>query len=269
MSLPFKAVSAVRYEGPRKTSAGQSTASAPHNLVADDGKTYVVKFIRDCSTNRTLVNEFVCGLIAKTLGISAPDIVLINVPETIVTNSPELVAVGVTPGTYLGSQEVSGAFDLNKMPAAPDVMSATIENLDDAPGAITFDIFVWNGDRNNAGNILLQPVVGGTQFRFYLIDHGHCFTGPNWQDAQLPGYAPQAYSGPTHPLLTNCSAKAAKANTTVGEIEKMKEEVLSQMTKAVPNEWNFPNSSRSALESYLVQRRQYVRRDAAGMKVLL
>lgn len=78
----MRQVRALRYSGPILSGAGQQTASHPHSIIAEDGNEYVVKFLRDCTANRTLANEEVAGEIAESLGVSFSGLAHIQMPES-------------------------------------------------------------------------------------------------------------------------------------------------------------------------------------------
>ena len=194
------------------------------------------------------------------LSVSAPELALVWISDAIVRNSPELNRQGVMPGVYLGSREVPGGFDLNKMPGDVHSLVGKIDNVDEASGALVFDAYVWNADRNNLGNILLAPSEG-EKYRFYLIDHGHCFSGQEWRDESLPARASAEYDRATHPLLANCAAVGKGGEQYLEQVENIAEEWISDLVNQPPAEWNFAESSRRAMKEYLVERRRYTRRD--------
>lgn len=256
---------AVRYVCPMLSGAGQQTASRPHLLVGDDGSEYVVKLLRDCTANRTLANEQVAGAVAEALAVSFPGIVHLDVSAELINNSPELVALNTIPGLYLGCRRLLLAFDLNK--TVPADLADRIVNPEDALGAIALDIYVWNMDRNNAGNLLVEPTGEAHRYRLYIIDHGHCFTGPAWTDASLAAQAPQPYNVPTHPLLRQCATRAGDGESWVQQIEQLGDAALELMVDEIPLEWNLTDSSRVALKAYLRERKVYSRRDCRARGV--
>ncbi|HXZ13302.1 MAG TPA: HipA family kinase [Candidatus Sulfotelmatobacter sp.] len=256
----MRRVEAVRYVGPKLSGGGQQTASRPHVLTGDDGNNYVVKFQRDCAVDRTLVNEQVVGAIAETLTVPFPGIAHVRISADLVANSPELAALNLVAGLYLGSRELPLAFDLNRV-AVQDVVQKIV-NRDEAAGAIAMDTYVWNTDRNNAGNLLVEPTQEAHKYRFYVIDHGHCFGGPNWTELQLGVQAPQAYNIPTHAVLRSLADAAANGEYWLAQIEALPELELDQIVDDVPAEWNFQAGSNRVLKEYLRERKAYTRRDA-------
>jgi hypothetical protein len=261
----MRLVNAVRYNGPMLTSAGQRTASQPHVLSCDDGQEYVFKPLRNCDVNRTLVNESVAGEIAEILGVRVPGLAHIQISADLVARSSELVSLGTVAGMYLGCRLLPLAFDLYKMNPGPDLANM-IENPEDAIGIIVVDIYAWNTDRNNPGNLLVEPVAAH-RYRLYAIDHGHCFSGPNWTDAGLAALPPQAYTIPTHPLLQACMARGGDGEGLVLGTEQLPDADVAAIVDRIPQDWNFADSSRAAIKSYMRDRKMYSRRDSKARGV--
>jgi hypothetical protein len=63
--------------------------------------------------------------------------------------------------------------------AGRKALLAEITKWGDLGHLYAYDAWIANVDRH-AGNLLF-----GGNSEFWLIDHGHCFTGPNWQPEQL------------------------------------------------------------------------------------
>ncbi len=254
----MRQVQATRYGGPILSGAGQRTASHPHSIVADDGNEYVVKFLSDCTANRTLANEEVAGEIAEILGVSFPGLAHVNIENEMIAKSAELAGLHVVAGVYLGCRRLRHAFDLFKAPAD---LADKVSNLQDALGAIALDIYVWNTDRNNSGNLLVEPTSVPHIYQLYVIDHGHCFTGPTWTDAGLAAQAPSEYLLPTHPTLQACANRAGDGEAWVYGIEQFADASLFAIVDQIPTEWNFADVSRTAMKTYLHDRKAYARRD--------
>lgn len=255
----MKIVEAVRYCGPMRNGAGHQTASNPQLLLGNDGNEYVVKLLRDCSGNRTLANEQVAGAIAGALQVPVPGMAHVFLSADLINKSPELQNLHAVEGSYLGNVRLRLGFDLTKAP--PDTLSDKISNPDEASGAMVLDAYVWNTDRNNAGNLLVEPTGAPHKYRLYAIDHGHCFGGNTWTDVSLAALAKKPYTCPTHSLLTQCAARAGEAEAWVDRIEKLQDSRLDDAVDEIPEEWNFPDSSRETLRNYLRERKGYTRRD--------
>lgn len=129
-----------------------------------------------------LCNELFAHSLAREFGLPIPDSYLGLV-------RPGVLSVSKAPKTKDGSHLVFVSVDM-KVPnvtyrlAGIDtkgrkILLDHISNWIDLGKLYAFDAWIANVDRHH-GNLLF----GGNN-EFWLIDHGHCFTGPNWQANQL------------------------------------------------------------------------------------
>ena len=81
-----------------------------HLMEASDGHSYVVKFHNNPQHRRILVNEWIASTFLHYLGISAPEVAMIQVTESFLAGDPETyIQLGrerraVTPGWHFGSR---------------------------------------------------------------------------------------------------------------------------------------------------------------------
>ena len=129
--------------------------------------------------NRQLVNELLATTLGRSLGLPVPEGYLVRVRPSDLPDS-NLLAMHGTEALAFASREVSSP-DLKRRVKAEGtaVIAALLTAWDDWTSAMTFDEWVANGDRH-AGNILF-----GGPGDIWLIDHSHCFTGPNWNISDL------------------------------------------------------------------------------------
>ena len=131
---------------------------------------------------KQLANELLVSELAKTSGLPCPDAFLARVPQGVlsVSKGPQL---GGGDRLVFASADVSVPNLTQRLNAAVATEQSAI--LDDLVnwihlGALyAFDAWVANIDRH-AGNLL----YGGPN-NIWLIDHGHCLTGPNWSPSDL------------------------------------------------------------------------------------
>lgn len=128
---------------------------------------------------RQLVNELVATTLGRALGLAIPEGYLVRVRASDLPDSAHLAAhAGEAMG--FASRETS-APDLKRRVKTEG--GAAVAALFAAWRAwvpcMTFDEWLANGDRHN-GNILF-----GGPGDIWLIDHSHCFTGPDWNASQL------------------------------------------------------------------------------------
>ncbi|KIC48390.1 HipA family kinase [Tateyamaria sp. ANG-S1] len=129
-----------------------------------------------------LCNELVAHSLARDVGLPIPDCYLGLARSDVLTATK-------APTTPDGSRLVFVSVDV-KVPnvtyrwtgsdeAGRKALQDQIVKWGDLGHLYAFDAWVANVDRH-PGNLLF-----GGQNEFWLIDHGHCFTGPEWQANQL------------------------------------------------------------------------------------
>jgi HipA-like protein len=129
-----------------------------------------------------LCNELVAHCLARKVDLPIPDCYLGLV-------RPGILDVKKAPTTTDASRLVFVSVDV-KVPnvtfrwkgadaAGQKALLAEITKWGDLGHLYAYDSWVANVDRH-AGNLLF-----GGNSEFWLIDHGHCFTGPDWQVDQL------------------------------------------------------------------------------------
>jgi hypothetical protein len=129
-----------------------------------------------------LCNELVAHCLAREVGLPVPDGYLGLVRSGV-------LEVEKAPTTTDGSRLVFVSVDV-KVPnvtfrwqgsdaAGKQALLAEITQWGDLGHLYAYDTWIANVDRH-PGNLLF-----GGNSEFWLIDHGHCLTGPDWQAEQL------------------------------------------------------------------------------------
>lgn len=129
-----------------------------------------------------LCNELIVYCLACEADLPIPDCYLGRVPPGIlsVSNAPKfpdgssLVFVSVDVKVPNVTYRWTGSDDTRKR-----TLVGEIAKWNDLGQLYAFDSWVANVDRNT-GNLLF-----GGDNEYWLIDHGHCFTGPSWQPENL------------------------------------------------------------------------------------
>ncbi len=149
-------------------------------VLTSDGRTRQA-IIKDLNLVQ-LCNELVAQCLAREVGLPIPDCYLGLV-------RPGILNVTKAPATTDGSKLVFVSVDV-KVPnvtyrwqgtdtAGKLALLSEISKWGDLGHLYAYDAWIANIDRH-MGNLLF-----GGDSEFWLIDHGHCFTGPNWQADQL------------------------------------------------------------------------------------
>src|SRR5262245_17055105 len=154
----LRKVRATRYVTPLREGG-----SLPAIVEADDEGLYVLKFRGAGQGPLALVAELVAGEIGRALGLSVPEIVLVEVDAVLGRNEPDEEIrdlLKASTGLNLALDYLPGAtmFD----PAAGDIADSPTASL-----AVVFDAFVTNIDRTVKNPNLLM-----WHRKLYFIDHG-------------------------------------------------------------------------------------------------
>lgn len=134
-------------------------------------------FIKDLS-ERQLGNELLASSLGHSLGLPLPRAYLAAGAEGVVQwrSAP----VGPDGERLLFASENAGVPPIRQLitNASSDTVMQLLSQWERLAEAAVFDEWIANGDRNQ-GNLLYG------ESGFWLIDHGHAFTGPEWQIEHL------------------------------------------------------------------------------------
>ena len=216
--------------------------SLPAIVEADDLGMYVVKFRGAGQGTLALTAEIVAGEIARTLGLSVPEIVLVNLDPALGRNDPDAEIrhlLKASTGLNVGLDYLPGSTDFNA--AAKDPIDAQTASL-----AVWFDSFVQNVDRTPRNPNLL---MWHKSIRF--IDHGaSMYFHHNWdtmpEKSQSP-FTPIAQHV-LLPFATNIEAAAAQAK------QLLTEEKLRAILNEVPEEFLQHENAREAYLTFFLER---------------
>jgi hypothetical protein len=149
-------------------------------VACSDGR-IVTAFIKDLD-RRQFANELLAAVIGSYVGLPIP-------PPVIARASPANLPAAKLAIADTEDFLVFASADANASPllqvlrgdatATPEVMQR-LAKWDGLGALYGFDTWVANVDRHR-GNLLL----GGGEQDVWLIDHGHCFTGPAWAADRL------------------------------------------------------------------------------------
>ena len=176
----------------------------------DDDAYYIVKFQNNPQHLRILANEMLSTRLAARLGLSVPQVEVVEVRPEIIAYTPDLVIqLGLgrkpcAPGKQFGSQFPGHPARLAVHDFLPDEQLGAVGNLSDFLGVFVFDKWTCNtngrqaiffrdsGGENTAGS---GATGGGTPgyaapgYTAMMIDFGFCFNAGEWDfpDAPLRG----------------------------------------------------------------------------------
>lgn len=132
---------------------------------------------------RQLANELLGSVLAKAVGMPTPDtfLGLVKTGDLNVTHAPALVDGNRLVFVSVDVKVPNLTVRLQQSPDASTQAALMKRVIDwaDLGRLYAFDAWIANIDRH-AGNLL----VGNTN-EFWLIDHGHSFSGPAWEPQDL------------------------------------------------------------------------------------
>jgi HipA-like protein len=240
----LRTVQATRYVTPLREGG-----SLPAIVEASDLGLYVLKFRSAGQGPLALVAELVAGEIGRRLGLKVPELVLMEVDETLGRNErdeeiQDLLRASV--GLNLAMDYLPGSVMFD--PAAGDIAPPDL-----ASQIVWFDAFVTNVDRTayNANLLLWHR-------NLYPIDHGAAmYFHHDWKDLDAKARTP--FTQIRQHLLLRDATKIREA----GEIFKplLTEASLTEIVTEVPDAWltpepgvETPDAKRAAYVRYFSQR---------------
>jgi len=215
-----------------------------HLMEASDGHSYVVKFHNNPQHRRVLVNEWIASAFLHYLGISAPEVAMIQITESYLAGDPETyMQLGrerrtVTPGWHFGSRFPGNPVRTVVYDFLPDTLLDTVENLSDFRAVLAFDKWMGNADSRQAIFFraqVLEPLVPETRrlgFVAQMVDNGYVFDGPHWRlgESAIQGLY-------FRPLVYRTVRGLSEFEPWLGRIRNFPEEVVDQAVKRIPPAW--------------------------------
>lgn len=218
--FPIRTVQAERYVTPLRQGG-----SLPAVIEADDGQQYVMKFAGAGQGRKALIAEQLSGEIGRALGLTVPEIVLIQMDENFGRSEPDPEIQDLLQGSVglnLGLAYLSSAVEYSPMLKFP-------LSEEDAARIVWFDALVTNVDRTARNvNMLIW------EEQLWLIDHGaSLYFHHNW-----PGYAERAASA--FPMSRQHVLLSLAGDLTTAD-RQAKERLAGMdwagLVAAIPDEW--------------------------------
>ncbi len=221
--------------------AGEAGGSEPHLFSTSDGP-YMVKATNNpqiAGSSRMLVNELVAGICMDWLGIKHPSPAVVNVPQSVIDDSP---GSKFNNGTRFGSGKAFGSSYCQSDPPG----AVGVEQLDKAnvAGTMLHDTWLRQGDgrqyrvRKSAEN---QKV-----YDFIPVDHGN-YIGNSWTSAQLNADRDVPVPAPVAPVTPT------DVKPFTDRLRQFKQEDAEHIVSQIPAEW-LDEADRKALAAYLTDR---------------
>src|SRR5918997_3870651 len=244
----IRTVTATRYVTPLREGG-----SLPAIVEADDLGTYVVKFRGAGQGRKALIAELVAGEIGRALGLSVPEIVLVDLHPDLGRAEPDpeiqdlLRASG---GLNLALDYLPGSLGFDPLVGPP--------GGDLASRILGFDALVQNVDRSPRNTNLLV-----WHDRLWLLDHGAALyfhhDWPARKGSALEVAAQRPYAAARDHVLLPLSGSAVLVDAVLPSL--LTREALREVVRLIPDEWlrdelgfETPQEVRSAYVDYLSAR---------------
>jgi hypothetical protein len=241
----IKTVNAIRYVTPLREGG-----SMPAIVEADDGQMYVMKFVGAGQGRKALIAELVAGEIGRALGLSVPELALIELDPELGPSEPDpeiFDLLRASVGLNFGMRFLPKAFAYNpphEPPLDPNIASAIV----------WFDAYVTNVDRTPRNvNILLW------QNALWLIDHGAAlYFHHDWK----PDYIERSKTA--FPLIKDHALLRFASKIDQADVKahtRLTDTVIDQIVGDIPDAWleahslfASRNEQRKAYATYLKSR---------------
>ena len=238
----MRTVIATRYVTPLREGG-----SLPGLVEADDDGLYVVKFRGAGQGPRALVAEWLAGELARTVGLTVPDLVGVEIDPALGDAEPDEEIhdlVGKSGGLNFGMDFLPGALTFN--PAA--ATARDVIDPDFAADVVWLDALVTNPDRSAQNPNLL--IWHG---RPWLIDHGAAlYIHHTWRDPDE--HARRPFERIAQHILLPYADSIETADARLAS--RVDEPTLTDLVAALPDAWLPDDPVVGAADA---QRRAYVR----------
>jgi hypothetical protein len=204
-------------------------------MLGADGQMYVVKFQNNPQHIRVLANEYLASKLATAVGLTAPEVELVEVSSWLVENTPELeIDLGRTrvrcqAGLQFGSRFVGGLMPGQVVDYLPEQQMAEVRNLGEFAGILGLD--KWTGNANGRQAVFARK-QREKRYRAIFIDYGYCFHAGDWtlEDLPLRGVY---YRNDVYRQITGWES----FEPWLTRLEKMPAETVWAAASEVPPEW--------------------------------
>ncbi len=244
----LRTVTAIRYVAPLREGG-----SLPAIVEADDFGTYVLKFRGAGQGRKALVAELVAGEVSRVLGLSVPEIVLVELDAELGRTEPDPEIqdlIRASGGLNLALDYLPGSLGFDPIVNPP--------NPSLAARILWFDALIQNVDRSPRNTNLLV-----WHKRLWLIDHGAAlYFHHNWPSREGPALeaaAQRPYISAREHVLLPLAGPVPQADAALAPV--LTRETLREVVALLPDEWlrdesgfTGPEEVRSAYVDYLSAR---------------
>jgi hypothetical protein len=221
-------------------------------MQANNGEKFVTKLQGNPQCTRVLANDYLACRLARMVGLSVPEPVIILVDEDTIREQGITFtlagrAVAARPGLQFGSALVTGEV----LDWLPGTMLGRVRNLREFAGLLAFDKWTCNADGRQ---VVFHKEMRERKYNASFIDFGYCFNAGEWSfpDAALRG----VYG------LNDVYERIESwddFDPWLSRIERFSERQLHSIADEIPCEWYGERSDLQRLLDCLLERRSIVR----------
>jgi HipA-like protein len=229
-----------------------------HLMRAKDGHFYVVKFQNNPQHLKVLANEFLATRLAEDVGLPVPPTEIIEVPEWVIANTPELRieiaghSVPCQPGLQFGARYICDPMEDQAFDYLPESMFDRVKNRETFAGMLAVD--KWLGNANGRQAVFWKK-AGDRKYKVAFVDQGYCFNAGEWTfpDLALHGVYYRNY---VYAHVTGWES----FEPWLGRIEKFRPQQIREIAGEIPPEWCAHDwTALSAMVETVIERRSKVR----------
>lgn len=214
-----------RIEATRYVMALREGGSLPGLVEASDDGLYVVKFRGAGQGAKALLAEVVAGELARELGLTVPDLALVDLDPALARAEPDREIqdlLAASAGLNLGVDFLPGA-----LPFSP--VAGPLPDPELAAAIVWFDALVTNVDRTVRNTNMLQ-----WHDRLWLIDHGAALYFHH-DERREPGYERTPFAQIAEHVLVPYAGSIRAADERLAPL--VTDAVLERVAAAIPADW--------------------------------
>jgi hypothetical protein len=229
-----------------------------HLMRADDGNFYVVKFKNNPQHLRVLSNEMIATRLADKIGLTVPQVDIVEVSKWLAYNSPELTiqlagrTLRCEAGINCGVRYLVDVNDTSVREVLNESDLARVSNLKEFAGILAFDKWTCNADGRQA--LYWKKKPRDQKYTAAFIDQGYCFNAGEWSFPDAPLRGVYAWNV-VYSEITGWDS----FEPWLSHIESIREIEVWECAQDVPAEWDGYTPELEALICTLLERRTRVR----------
>jgi HipA-like kinase len=213
-------------------------ASQPLLLRADNGGTYVVKFVNNPQHSRILANEMIAARLALALGLPVCEPAFVEVPPQLIAGNPEMnIEVGARQMPCASGLQFGSSYAGHPGPALvvdflPDRLLRRAKNLAEAfLGALVFDKWTCNCDGRQM-IFTRQAADENSAYTPWMIDNGFCFNDGEWNfpDSPIRCIYPRR-------LVYESARGFQSFEPFLSLVENLEEQQINACLEDIPDDW--------------------------------